>query len=55
MEKVDKSIVKTAIMWLAILEIFAMIMGIDGTFRTIIFTAIAALAGLSVDTKRFLK
>ena len=55
MEKIDKSIVKTAIIWLAILEIVAMIMGINGTMRAIIFTMIGALAGLSVDTKRFIK
>jgi hypothetical protein len=55
MKPVDKLIVITAIICLSILEIFAMKYGINGTMRTIIFTIIAALAGLSVDTSKFIK
>jgi len=39
------SVVITAIICLALLEVCAMFQGINGTFRTIIFTAIAGLAG----------
>jgi len=39
------SVVITAIMCLTLLEICAMFNGINGTFRTFIFTAIAGLAG----------
>ena len=55
MKPVDKSIIIVAILGLVILECFAMHYGINGTFRTMIFTAIAALAGLSVDTTKYLK
>jgi hypothetical protein len=44
----DWKIIVTAIICLTILELFAMYYGINGTFRTIIFTAIAGLAGWSV-------
>ena len=46
-KKVDyaNSVVITAIICLAVLEVFAMHFGINGTFRTFIFTAIAGLAG----------
>ena len=39
------SVVITAIVCLAIMEIFAMHYGINGTVRTVIFTIIAGLAG----------
>ena len=39
------SVVITGIICLTILEIYAMFNGINGTFRTFIFTAIAGLAG----------
>lgn len=55
MKPVDKSIVICAIICLMILEIFAMYNGINGTFRTIIFTAIAGLAGLSLPIPKVLK
>jgi hypothetical protein len=46
--KKDFRIVICAIICLTILEIFAMFNGINGTFRTVIFTAIAGLAGWSL-------
>ncbi|KKM96376.1 hypothetical protein LCGC14_1178680 [marine sediment metagenome] len=55
MKPVDKEIVIMAIACLTLLELFAMHYGINGTIRTIIFTIIAALAGLSIDAKRFVK
>ena len=42
------SVVITAIIVLGILEVFAMYHGINGTFRTIVFMAIAGLAGWRV-------
>lgn len=41
-------VIVTAILALAVLEIFAMHYGINGTFRTLIFTVIAGLAGWTV-------
>ena len=55
LKKVDKKIVITAIISLSVLEIFAMYFGINGTMRTIIFTIIAGLAGLSLPTPKILK
>lgn len=55
MKKIDKSIVICAIISLSILEICAMYFGINGTMRTIIFTIIAGLAGLSLPTPKILK
>ena len=55
MKTVDKWVVITAIIGLVVLECFAMHYGINGTFRTIIFTAIAGLAGLTVPTPKFIK
>jgi len=43
-------VVITGILCLTILEICAMFNGINGTFRTIIFTAIAGLAGWRIKT-----
>lgn len=53
MKPVDKWIVITAIVCLSVMEIFAMFNGIDGTMRTIIFTIIAALTGLSLPELKF--
>ncbi len=44
------SVVITAIICLTALEVCAMQNGINGTFRTIIFTAIAGLAGWRIKT-----
>ena len=49
------TVVIVAIIALVTLQLAAMYYGINGTFRTIIFTAIAALAGLSVDMRKFIK
>jgi len=54
-EKVDKEIVIAAIFGLVILEICAMYFGINGTMRTIIFTMIGTLAGLSMPTPEIFK
>jgi len=48
MESIDKYIVITAIICLSIMEVAAIFNGVNGTMRTIIFTIIAALAGLSL-------
>jgi len=53
MKQVDKCIVITAILCLTMMEIFAMHYGINGTMRTIIFTIIAALTGLSLPELKF--
>ena len=45
------SVVITAIICLSVLEVFAMHYGINGTFRTIVFTAIAGLAGWRIPMK----
>lgn len=55
MNKVDKKIVITAIICLTVLELAAMYYGINGTMRTIIFTLIGSLAGLSLDVPKILK
>ena len=55
MKKTDKNIVITAIISLSVLEVFAMHYGINGTMRTIIFTIISGLAGLSLPTPKILK
>lgn len=55
MKPVDKQIVISAIICLTILEIFAMAYGINGTMRTIIFTLIGTLAGLSLPIPKVLK
>ena len=53
--KVDYRVAMTAILSLTVLECFAMHYGINGTFRTFIFTAIAAIAGLAMPTPKILK
>lgn len=45
------NVVITAIICLTILEVCAMFNGINGTFRTVIFMAIAGLAGWRVPSK----
>jgi len=54
MEQIDKNIVITAILCLTALEICAMNFGINGTMRTVIFTLIAAMAGVSLPTPKLL-
>ncbi len=51
----DKSIIITAIICLTILEIVAMFNGINGTMRTIIFSMIAGLTGLSLPQLKLMK
>lgn len=53
-EKVDRSIVITAIIGLVVLQLAAMNYGVNGTMRTIIFTMIGTLAGLSIPTPTIL-
>lgn len=47
-QKVDWRVLATAIVCLTTLEICAMAYGINGTMRTIIFTLIALIAGISI-------
>ncbi len=51
----DKHIIITAIICLTILQICAMYYGINGTVRTIIFTMIGLLAGLSLPQLKIMK
>ena len=44
------SVVICAIICSSVLEVFAMHYGINGTFRTMIFTVIAGLAGWRIKT-----
>jgi len=44
-----------AIVCLSVMEVFAMHYGINGTMRTAIFTIIAAIAGLTINTKNLIK
>ena len=46
--KPANSIVITAILTLGVLEVCAIMNGINGTFRTLIFSAICGLAGLGI-------
>lgn len=54
-KKIDIRIVMLSIVCLSLIEIVAMLMGINGTLRTIIVSAICLLAGLSIDTSKLLK
>ena len=54
-KKTDRKIVITTIICLSLLEIAAMYFGINGTMRTIIFTMIGTLAGLSLPIPTILK
>ena len=54
-KQIDKYIVITAIICLSVMEIFAMYHGINGTMRTIIFTLIGSLAGLSMPQLKIMK
>jgi len=55
MNKINWITGSVAIICLTIMECFAMHYGINGTFRTAIFTIIAAIAGLTINTKTFIK
>lgn len=46
------SVAITAIICLSILQIFAMHYGINGTFRTMIFAAIAGIAGWRIPLEK---
>ena len=48
-------IVITAIVCLTLMELAAMHYGINGTVRTVIFSMIAALAGITIPQPKFLK
>ena len=54
-QKVDKSVLITTIIGLVILEIAAMQYGINGTMRTIIFSIIALICGISIPTEKVIK
>ena len=54
-KKTDRKIVITAIITLGIVQVAAMFFGINGTVRTIIFTMIGTLAGLSMPIPKILK
>ena len=45
----------SAILVLGVLEVFAMHYGINGTMRTIIFSMIAAIAGISIPEEKLYK
>ena len=45
----------SAIICLSVLEVFAMYYGINGTMRTIVFSMIAAIAGISIPEKKLYK
>ena len=51
-QQVDWQVSVAAILALAVLEIFAMSYGINGTMRTIIFTLIALIAGVSIPQEK---
>ena len=51
----DESIIITTIICLTLIEIVAMNKGINGTMRTIIFSMIAGLTGLSLPQLKILK
>jgi len=53
--KIHWSISIVAIICLTILEIFAMHYGINGLMRSVIFAIIAGVAGLTINTKSFIK
>ena len=55
MKQVDKEIVIMAIGCLTVLQLAAMYYGINGTMRTIIFTLIGGLAGLTLPVPTILK
>ena len=52
---VDKAVIIAAIAGLVIIECIAMSKGINGTFRMIITTLIAGLAGIVLPTPQILK
>lgn len=54
-EKVNTSVLVTALICITILESLALLKGFDGTLLTIIVGVIAALAGVVIPTPKFLK
>ena len=54
-QKIDYRIAITAILCLTALELAAMHYGINGTMRTIIFSLIAGITGLTMPTPKILK
>lgn len=54
-KKTNYKVLMTAIVSLAILECFALYMGMNGTMYSIIIIAIAGLAGLTIPTPKLLK
>jgi hypothetical protein len=54
-KKVDKSIVKTAIVSLALLECVALTNGINGTLYSVIIAVIAGLGGLVTEKPKIFK
>jgi len=55
MNPVDKYIIITAIVCLTIIQLGAMHYGINGLFRSVIFAAIAGLAGFALPSNKFIK
>jgi len=49
-EKIAKEVIIAAIIMLGIIEIVAIYLGINGTFRMIITIAIAGLAGYTIQS-----
>lgn len=54
-QNIDWKLGAIAIICLSILEIFAMSYGINGTMRTIIFSLIALIVGVTLPTPPILK
>jgi len=52
MKQIDKSIIITAIIALCVMEVFALLNGINGTFRMIITAAICGLAGWVIPSPK---
>lgn len=54
-EKIDKKIVLTAIVTLGVIEIVALIMGINGALLRWVTIIIAGLAGLIIPTPKIIR
>lgn len=54
-EKIDKKIVLTAIVTLGIIEVVALIMGINGALLRWVTIIIAGLAGLIIPTPKIIR
>jgi len=52
-QQIDRGIIIWAIIALAIIQIFAMFNGINGTFRMMVTVIIAGLAGWTIPQPRF--